>query len=168
MRPQLVKVCREPGHSFSIRQDQVPYVNTRWHLHPEVELIHFKKGEGTQFVGDSMKPFESGDLVLVGSNLPHQWRFEDKDNEEDPVEKINVRVCHFGENFWGKTFLELPENNPLKVLLEKSRRGIQIYGEVSPGYQKINFQSRTSLITVTIFAADVSGIAGSSIIRSPP
>ena len=78
MKPQLLKVSKGPGHSFSVRQDLVPYVNNRWHYHPEVELIHFKNGEGTQFIGDSIKQFKQGDVVLVGSNLPHYWKFDDR------------------------------------------------------------------------------------------
>jgi len=129
MRPQLLKVCKDPGHSFSIRQDQVPYVNTRWHLHPEVELIHFKRGQGTQFVGDSMKSFKPGDVVLVGCNLPHYWRFDDMYIDTDNVSPIDVRVAHFCENFWGDAFLHLPENVHLKGLLDKAKRGIQVQGE---------------------------------------
>ena len=71
MRPQLLKVSKGPDRSFSVRRDLVPHVNNRWHYHNEVELIHFKKGEGTQFIGDNIKHFKAGDVVIVGANLPH-------------------------------------------------------------------------------------------------
>ncbi|MBC7422010.1 MAG: AraC family transcriptional regulator, partial [Ferruginibacter sp.] len=71
MLPQLLKVSKGPNYSFSVRRDLVPHVNNRWHYHVEVELIHFEKGEGTQFVGDSIERFSAGDVVLVGANLPH-------------------------------------------------------------------------------------------------
>ena len=129
MRPQLLKVSREPGHSFSVRRDLVPYVNNRWHFHAEVELIHFKKGQGTQFVGDNIKRFKAGDVVLVGANLPHYWRFDNPYFEEDPEASTDVRVAHFNENFWGETFLHLPENLHLKTLLERAKRGLQVEGE---------------------------------------
>jgi AraC-like DNA-binding protein len=129
MRPQLLKVSREPGHSFSVRRDLVPYVNNRWHFHAEVELIHFKKGQGTQFVGDNIKRFKAGDVVLVGANLPHYWRFDNLYFEEDPEAATDVRVAHFNENFWGETFLHLPENIHLKTLLERAKRGLQVEGE---------------------------------------
>lgn len=129
MRPQLLKVSTGPAHSFSIRQDLVPHVNNKWHYHAEVELIHFKKGEGTQFIGDSIKRFKAGDVVLVGSNLPHYWRFDDPYFEEHTRPSADVRVVHFGELFWGEHFLHLPENVCIKNVLEKARQGIQVTGK---------------------------------------
>jgi hypothetical protein len=35
-------------------------------------------------------------------------------------------VIHFSENFWGDVFLDLPETRPIKSLLEKAHRGIQV------------------------------------------
>ena len=130
MRPQLLKVLKGPGHSFSIRQDLVPHINNRWHYHKEIELIHFKKGEGTQFIGDNIKRFKHGDVILVGSNLPHYWRFDDGYFEENPKVTADVRVVHFCEDFWGGNFLDLPENANIKAILEKARRGLQITGKV--------------------------------------
>ncbi len=129
MRPQLLKVLRGPGHSFSIRQDLVPHVNNRWHYHKEVELIHFKKGDGTQFIGDNIKRFKAGDVVLVGTNLPHYWRFDDSYFDENPKVTADVRVAHFCEDFWGNGFLDLPENSALRSILDKAKRGLQITGK---------------------------------------
>ncbi len=129
MRPQLLKVSTGPRHSFSVRRDLVPYINNRWHYHPEIELIHFKKGEGTQFIGDSIKRFKSGDIVMVGAHLPHYWRFDDTFFEEDTRLQADVRVAHFCENFWGEQFLHLPENMNIRTVLEKARRGLQITGK---------------------------------------
>jgi AraC-like DNA-binding protein len=130
MRPQLLKVLKGPGHSFSIRQDLVPHVNNRWHYHKEVELIHFKKGDGTQFIGDNIKRFKAGDVVLVGTNLPHYWRFDDSYFDENPKLTADVRVAHFCEDFWGNGFLDLPENSTLRSILDKAKRGLQITGKM--------------------------------------
>lgn len=131
MRPQLLKVTKGPGHSFSIRRDLVPHVNNRWHYHSEVELIHFEKGEGTQFIGDSINRFKAGDVVLVGSNLPHYWRFDEVYFEENSSATADVRVVHFTENFWGAAFLDIPELSSIKTLLEKAKRGLNINGETN-------------------------------------
>ena len=128
MRPQLLKVLKGPDRSFSVRRDLFP-INNRWHYHTEIELIHIKKGEGTQFIGDSIKRFKAGDVIMVGSNLPHYWRFDDIYYEENTKAVADIRVAHFNENFWGDHFLDLPENISLKTVLEKARRGLQITGK---------------------------------------
>ena len=128
MKPQLLKIRTEPTNSFSIRQDNTPYMNNRWHYHPEVELIYFKNGRGMQFIGDSIKSFREGDIVMIGSNLSHYWQFDDVYLDENSEVAADIRVIHFCENFWGNHFLNLPETKSIKITLEKARRGIQISG----------------------------------------
>lgn len=130
MKPQLLKVSTGPAQSFSVRRDLVPHMNNKWHYHPEVELIHLKKGVGTQFIGDSIKSFKSGDIVLVGPHLAHYWRFDDIYFKDQTKACADVRVAHFSENFWGEQFLNLPENKAIKLLLENSRRGLQVNGKI--------------------------------------
>jgi len=121
MRAELLKVPRKPDDSFSVRQDLSNQVNNRWHYHPELELVHILRGGGTQFVGDNIKRFETGDIVLVGANLPHFWRYD----HPDPVaDEPYSTVIHFRNDLWGNAFLTLPETRPLKALLERSGRGI--------------------------------------------
>jgi AraC-like DNA-binding protein len=137
MRPQLLKVSKGPNYSFSVRRDLVPHVNNRWHYHTEVELIHFKKGEGTQFIGDSIERFKPADVVLVGANLPHYWRFDDAYFDEENPRTADIRVAHFSENFWGDSFLSLPENVNIRGILEKGRRGLYIPGQTGVAVSEI-------------------------------
>ena len=130
VKPQLLKVPHRPLSSFSVRQDKVPHMHNKWHYHIEAELIHFKKGNGTQFIGDSIQNFKDGDVVLVGSNLPHYWRFDDSYFNNDPDARADVRVAHFCEDFWGDQFLNLPENKDIRNVFEKAKRGICIQGPV--------------------------------------
>jgi AraC-like DNA-binding protein len=122
MKPQHLKLAKNPSTSFSVRQDKLANINNRWHYHSEVELIHFHKGSGTQFIGDHIKGFAEGDIVLVGANLPHFWKYENyiEDNSDSPYST----VVHFDENFWGEKFLNLPETKIIRNLLDKARRGI--------------------------------------------
>ncbi|MFD2145337.1 AraC family transcriptional regulator [Mucilaginibacter antarcticus] len=128
MKPQLLKVSNDLVHSFSSRQDKVPYINNLWHYHPEVELIYFKYGSGTRFIGDSIQHFKSGDVYLLGSNLPHYWRFDDVYFEDEANNHADASVVHFNEDFWGSTFLNLPENLSIRSVLEKSKQGVEITG----------------------------------------
>jgi AraC-like DNA-binding protein len=127
VKPKLLKVPRTPAHSFSVREDRDPFINNRWHYHVEVELIFFHHGSGTQFVGDHIKRFQPGDIILVGSNLPHYWRYDDIFFNETKPQPVHSTVIHFSENFWGDAFLDLPETKPIRNLLDKARRGILLH-----------------------------------------
>ncbi|WP_184543182.1 AraC family transcriptional regulator [Mucilaginibacter sp. FT3.2] len=131
MKPQLLKVPYGPDHSFGVRKEMSPNINNRWHYHPEIELIHFHNGFGTQFIGDHISQFEPGDIVLVGSNLPHFWKYDEANFELPADTNPYSTVIHFFENFMGERFLHLPETRHVKMLLEKAKRGIVLRGSDS-------------------------------------
>lgn len=126
MKPKLLKVPKTPTHSFSVREDREPFINNRWHYHPEIELIYFHHGSGTQFVGDHIKRFQAGDIILLGPNLPHYWRYDDAWFEGNKDNTVHSTVIHFSENFLGDPFLQLPESKAIRALLDKARRGILV------------------------------------------
>lgn len=130
MKPQLLKVSTNIVQSFSARRDTAPDINSHWHYHPEAELIYFKSGGGTQFIGDSIEHFKTGDIVLVGGNLPHFWKYDDEYFAED-ASRVDVIVIHFNENFWGDVFLNLPENKVIKDTLEQAKRGIRVRDSIT-------------------------------------
>lgn len=130
MKPQLLKVPNVQAYSFSVRQDKMTNINNRWHYHPEIELVHFHKGTGTQFVGDHIKRFFMDDMVLVGSNLPHYWRFDAQDDFKQESGGLISTVLHFMPDFWGQKFLDLNENKPIKAVLEKAGRGLLLLGDL--------------------------------------
>lgn len=130
MRAELRKISSGATESFNVRRDTVPDINNRWHYHDVVELICFNEGVGTHFIGDSVRRFNNDDMVLIGSNLPHFTKFDATYfNEAKP----DIFVVHFKEDFLGNTFLSLPENQPIKSLLERSHRGILINGNNKSG-----------------------------------
>jgi len=131
MKPQLLKVPYDPQHSFGVRKEMVPNINNRWHYHPEIELIHFHSGFGTQFIGDHISQFKSGDIVLVGCNLPHFWKYDEAYFKEHVSINSCATVIHFFENFIGERFLHLPESRHIKYLLEKAKRGILIKSPIT-------------------------------------
>lgn len=128
MKPQLLKISQNPVQSFNVRHESRPSMDNKLHYHPEVELIYFSEGYGMQFIGDSITEFNSGDLVLIGSNLPHYWRYDQTFNNNDKSKPIAVKVAHFSETFLGEQFFNLPENAPLREILKKAKRGIRIEG----------------------------------------
>jgi AraC-like DNA-binding protein len=88
-----------------------------------------------RLVGDSMEPFSDGDLILLGSNLPHLWRSDPEYFDCNESLHVEAVAIHFMEDFWGSSFLELPELKGIKEVLYKAQRGIKVLGKTQ---QKIS------------------------------
>lgn len=126
MKPVLEQIASKKGqHSFiafTITQSRFDFF---WHYHPEYELTLIIKGRGRRLVGDSHEQFESGDLVLLGPDLPHTWI----SNEKHKGKEMAV-VIQFSSNFIER-FTELAELTSINKLLTLAKQGISFKGEIT-------------------------------------
>jgi AraC-like DNA-binding protein len=126
LKPHLLKIHLKPEHSFNVRYDIVPHFYNKWHYHAEVELVLIIKGSGRQFIGDNIHHFKPGDMILLGSNLPHLWRSDEKFLKPRSKLKVEAIVIHFMQDCFGEAFLKLPENKALLQLMDKARMGVRV------------------------------------------
>lgn len=54
-----------------------PYFTYPWHFHTEYEVIYVKEGTGMRFVGNNAEKYVDGDIILLGSDLPHYMKSDD-------------------------------------------------------------------------------------------
>ena len=88
-----------------------------WHYHPELELTYIKNGQGLRFVGDHIASFASGDLILLGENLPHNWVSAENASNRPHT----AYVLQFSQSM----FRDFPECNSFLSLFQKARFGLQ-------------------------------------------
>lgn len=96
---------------------------TFWHFHPELELVYVRGGKGVRHVGHHMSHYTRGDLVLIGSNLPHSG-FTDRNTGHDAEV-----VVQFKADFLGSEFFELAPFKPIAALFKQSLEGISFHGK---------------------------------------
>ena len=119
------------GQKISIFKKEVPCLDTAWHYHAEFELIYISRSSGIRFVGDSVAHFSAGDLVLVGSYLPHLWRNEETYYESEGNLMVETIIMKFTSNFMGTDTFDNPEFNSIKNLLEQSKFGVSFSAAVA-------------------------------------
>lgn len=127
MKAQLLKIPLSLDQSFRIKTDLAKKFYNQWHYHPEIELVLIEEGSGTVLVGDSIINIRSGNILLIGANLPHMFR-SDADQDEDHIMTKSLTIHFLPEIF--EAFLTLPENEAIAVLLKKALVGISIFGEI--------------------------------------
>ncbi len=153
MKPVFEKVPLREGESFHCEVICGPDYGTRWHFHPEFQLTLAIRSAGHRIVGDNIGTLSDGDLVLLGSNLPHVWH---QDCEAGSVSRqtsqergrtkqcargsegnlatsatdsaVHAIVIRFERDFLGDGFLAKPEAAPLARLLQRASRGLRVNG----------------------------------------
>jgi len=122
MKPLVQKLPLNSDTSFVARTYRTPNFEVPWHQHIEYELILFTEGRGMCFIGNYVGEFAEGDVFFLGSNLPHTFQKQVKDQVASAV------VVQFRDDFWGADFLNIPESMGLKELFALSMNGIKMEG----------------------------------------
>lgn len=99
-----------------------------YHMHTGYQLNLVIEGKGVRVVGDHSEEYTSGDLVLIGPNLPHYWTYDAQFQEEKG--KGRAIIIHFSREFAGADFINKPELVSVTKLLEKAYRGLKIEGKL--------------------------------------
>lgn len=128
MKPFLKIVDTHQNSSFQVVNVNEPCFFPAWHFHPEFEIMYVLEGTGIRFVGDSIERFQAGDLVLLGSNLPHLYRSDETFYSKDSPQMSRAIVIYFKGDFAGEHLWSIPEMAPVKKLLQSSLKGLKFDG----------------------------------------
>ncbi|MCH5596731.1 cupin domain-containing protein [Niabella ginsengisoli] len=118
MKIEYEIVRSDPGSSFRLLHHKMVKSSDfiwQYHYHPEFELVYVPRGSGTRHVGNHLSTYHQGDLVLIGSNLPHSgFGLNSTDLHEEVVLQITPEVFSF----------DFPEMTAIEPLLELSKYGL--------------------------------------------
>ncbi|TVP51550.1 MAG: AraC family transcriptional regulator [Mongoliibacter sp.] len=124
MKAKLLERRNPFDKSFNSALHEYPHFLNVWHYHPELELVYILKSTGTRFIGDSIRPFEAGELVLIGEGLPHMWQNDPAYFDKGSELRAEAITLHFKKDFGGKALLEMTEMFQIQQLMEISGQGI--------------------------------------------
>jgi len=127
-RAYLAKLLREP------------VFDPHWHFHSEFQLFMVLKGNGTRFIGDSIKPFKSGDITFTGPDLPHLWQNDEIGKQEKNIAWSEGVVVYFKEDFLGENLMNTEETIRLRQLFQKSLRGMEFTGRAAQTLKQLILQ----------------------------
>ncbi len=104
--------------SYKIFRINKPKLNSYWHYHSEIEIVYVVKGNGLWMIGNNIRRFRKGELLIIGQNIPHNF-ISDKDALDNEIETICIQ-------FSRKQIEQLPESILYNDFFNDSDRGISI------------------------------------------
>jgi AraC-like DNA-binding protein len=131
MKPSLERLPLEQDESFVVKFFDYNFYPTPWHYHPEYEIVLVTESTGKRFIGDHISDFKPGNLALLGPNIPHTYRNDEKYYRKKSRLRAKSIVIHFSEASLGADFLLLPEAKPVRHLLQRSQQGLDVNGHTN-------------------------------------
>jgi AraC-like DNA-binding protein/quercetin dioxygenase-like cupin family protein len=126
-KPDFETISPDTGHSYKYAYFDRFSPNTnkvKWHYHPEVELVYINTGVGKRQVGTHLSNYQDGDLILIGSYLPHTGFTKGLEENQKEI------VIQFKPDIFETAFQNLEELKQINQLLELSKKGIVFEGPI--------------------------------------
>ena len=104
---------------YQIDREQIFY--DQLHQHGEIQISYVEKGKGTLIVGDSLNEYKMGDILVIGSFIPHVFRSDTKVKEESLMHTL-----FFDRDSFGKDFFALADLLTTQSFFKKSKYGMRV------------------------------------------
>lgn len=170
------KIPKSESESLIYQEDKGLYFYDKLHQHKEIQISYIVKGEGILILGDSVNTYKEGDIILIGSNLPHVFKSDLSNKKKSFMMTLFFRKDSFGNDFFNFNLFE-----KLIPLFEKSKHGFKITSnkkELFDYFKQLNSalkieqfilffniinlinQSKTQLLSSFIYPKDYSNHEG--------
>ncbi|QIL37998.1 AraC family transcriptional regulator [Pedobacter sp. HDW13] len=132
MKDFFCQVLKVENSTFRLAEANTYHALNNFHSHQQIELIYIKSGVGTFSIGNTSKRISSDTMILIGSNVPHMFKFESNRYYDyamkycKPPVPLELLTLHFDHNKLGDDFLNLAENKMITNLLAEAKKGLFI------------------------------------------
>ncbi|OUR94588.1 AraC family transcriptional regulator [Flavobacteriales bacterium 34_180_T64] len=115
------KIPKPELHALIFQEDKGEILFDKLHQHEEIQMSLIVEGEGTLVVGDTVNEYKQGDILIIGSYLPHVFKSDPKLNQQ-----AHMLTLFFTRRSFGKHFFELEEVKELHLFFKRSKQGFKI------------------------------------------
>ncbi|MCK5400869.1 MAG: helix-turn-helix domain-containing protein [Flavobacteriaceae bacterium] len=115
------KIPKPEQDALIYQEDHELVFFDKFHQHEEIQVSLIAEGKGTLIVGDSINYYSKGDVLVIGSNLPHVFKSEAVENVES-----QMFTLFFTKEAFGKAFFDLEEMRELKSFFKRAENGFKV------------------------------------------
>ena len=112
------KIPKSKNVALIYQEDIGEILYDKLHQHEEIQLCAIIEGEGSLVIGDSINEYKSGDVLIIGSNLPHVFK-----SDTSNCETSFMKTLFFTKTSFGEGFFELGDFAEMQKLFKISESG---------------------------------------------
>jgi AraC-like DNA-binding protein len=113
-------------HSIIVQEEVLPHFYTYLHRHAEIQITWIQQGDGTLLAGNSMHAFTSGEIYLLGANLPHLFKSDPAYFLPESDKEVRTVTIFFDPAGKLGALFNLPEMKAVKAFIEQSQNGFKV------------------------------------------
>ena len=142
-------VVPKPDKAGLIYQvDKVDVFYDKLHQHEEIQLSFIVEGSGTLVVGDTINNYSTGDVLVIGSNLPHVFK-----SDSMSLQKSHMLTLFFTKSSFGNSFFELEELKAIQQFFERSKYGFKLQSnlqEIQDSFLQLESASKLNQFVILL------------------
>jgi len=115
------KITKPDFDALIFQEDKGVLFFDKLHQHEEIQVSLIIEGEGTLIVGDTVNYYKSGDLLVIGSHIPHVFK-----SDISTHHKSHMVTFFFTEASFGTDFFRLEELKELRLFFKRSKQGFKV------------------------------------------
>lgn len=117
----------KPNNNALIYQEDIEVVfYDKLHQHDEIQISYIEKGNGTLLVGNSFTNYYTGNVFVIGSNVPHAFKSDTSKNETS-----KMLTLFFTKESFGTSFFKLEEFEEIESFFVNSLHGFQVTSQLT-------------------------------------
>ena len=121
MKALPFKIPKHETSNIILQEDHDVIFYDRLHQHEEIQISLILEGEGTLIVGDTVNYYTRGDIVIIGSNIPHVFK-SDRGTHQDS----HMMSLFFTRGAFGNRFFEMEELKEVAAFFKRSEYGFKV------------------------------------------
>ncbi|MFD2725179.1 AraC family transcriptional regulator [Hyunsoonleella rubra] len=115
------KIPKPELNAVVFQEDRGATFFGKLHQHEEIQISLILSGEGNLIVGDTINRYKVGDILVIGSNIPHVFNSDTQKKKQSRMFTI-----FFSKQLLGDAFFKLNELREVSNFFKRSEYGFKI------------------------------------------
>tara|TARA_R110002073_G_scaffold274296_2_gene437809 strand:- start:1745 stop:2584 length:840 start_codon:yes stop_codon:yes gene_type:complete len=94
------KIPKSKDVALIYQDDKGAFFYDKLHQHEEIQLCAIVQGEGSLVIGDSINEYKTGDVLIIGSNVPHVFKSDTSSGKTSFMQTLFFTKTSFGDGFF--------------------------------------------------------------------
>ena len=120
MKVYPFKIPKPHNDAIIYQEDHEMIFYDKYHEHEEIQISFILEGRGTLIVGDTVNDYTNGDVLVIGSNLPHVFK-----SDVTFGQKSKMLTLFFTRTSFGPHFFEIEELKSASPFFKRSMNGFK-------------------------------------------